>query len=693
MALVAFDLDGIKFMSRPVQSGDLHAPHLPRALRLSRKATMAAAAFGLLTVLSGCNDVQDGRAMQALSDQTMAALKEKGVSPQAPMLIRAYKKESELEVWKMRADGTYVFVRTFPICRWSGQLGPKTHEGDRQSPEGFYSITPGMMNPHSSYYLSFNIGYPNAYDRSHGATGGLVMVHGVCSSAGCFSMTDAQIAEIYALARESFAGGQRAIQMQSYPFHMTTQNLAKYRLDPNMPFWKELRKGNDHFEATRHDVSVAVCGRHYVFDAKSANGQPLEADAACPPLKVDQEIEAKADARAHADDAAIAQLVAKGTRPVRLVYQDGAQHPIFAHRFADVSRPDALVPPVELALDDSNARYNAKARTASTATAIILAQAQALQEAEAQQKAQRSRAQAGRGGPIGERTHGRGAGAGRKACSHDRLLQPSGRQAGNRGDGACRRCAPGRRRWPSSPRRGRPRRRGPTQSHPRRPSSRRSAWPRRRPANPQPRPWSKSRRPRCPPRRHWRAPGELLADAELFSGICARSLQAAHEQKGHPSSRTDGLCFSFAIGRRAKTFEPATGGSVLFVRPSLAVHAGDEGRRGLEGHDAAGDDLGLDAGARIAADALALGADVEGAESAQLHRFLAQHGVDDFLERHLEHVAGLCARQRRTGVVDRIEQFRPRRGLALDGGGLRPAAASGGKPAAPSGKFKAGFLN
>ena len=354
-------------MSRLVQSADSPAP---------RKAGSIAVAFGLLTVLAGCNEVHDSRAAQPLSGEMLALMQEKGVSPQAPMLIRAYKKESEFEVWKMRPDGTYELLKTFPICRWSGQLGPKTHEGDRQSPEGFYSITPAMMNPNSAYYLSFNVGYPNAYDRAHGATGGAVMVHGVCSSAGCFSMTDAQIAEIYALARESFAGGQRAIQMQSYPFHMNVQNLAKYRLDPNMPFWKELKKGHDHFEARKSDVAVAVCGGHYVFDAKSANGQPLDAEAACPPLKLDPEIEAKAAERQRADDAAVAELVAKGERPVRLVYQDGGQHPAFSHRVAEVSRPDALAPPVELALDDPNARYNAKARSASTAAALVLAQAQ-----------------------------------------------------------------------------------------------------------------------------------------------------------------------------------------------------------------------------------------------------------------------------------------------------------------------------
>jgi murein L,D-transpeptidase YafK len=357
-------------MSGLFKSGDLSAPHL------LRKAAMAGAALGALGALSGCNDAHDSRGMQALSSETVALMAERGVSPNAPMLIRAYKKESELEVWKMRPDGSYVLLKTFPICRWSGQLGPKTHEGDRQSPEGFYTITPAMMNPNSSYYLSFNVGYPNAYDRAHGATGGSVMVHGVCSSSGCFSMTDAQIAEIYAIARESFAGGQRGIQMQAYPFHLTAKNLAKYRLDPNMPFWKEIKKGHDHFEATKRDVAVAVCGRHYVFDAQPANGQHLDPEAACPPLKTDPEIEAKAAAIERADDAAVAELVAKGTPPVRLVYQDGAQHPAFAHRIADVSRPDALVAPTELALDDPNPRWNAKARQASTALAIQLAQTQ-----------------------------------------------------------------------------------------------------------------------------------------------------------------------------------------------------------------------------------------------------------------------------------------------------------------------------
>ena len=275
-----------------------------------------------------------------------------GTTKEAPTLIRAYKKEAELEVWKMRPDGSYVHLKTYPMCRWSGQLGPKTKEGDRQVPEGFYTINPGQLNPNSSYYLSFNVGYPNAYDRALGHTGGTIMVHGVCSSMGCFSMTDQQIAEIYAVVRTSLNSGQNAVQMQSYPFHMTPENLARHRLDPNIAFWKQLKEGNDHFEVSKREPEVGVCGKHYVFDAKAANGQRLDPEAACPPLKRDSEVAALVAEKQARDDAKIAELATSGVKPVRLVYQDGGQHPAFTARVAEVSRPEALVPPTEIAMEE-----------------------------------------------------------------------------------------------------------------------------------------------------------------------------------------------------------------------------------------------------------------------------------------------------------------------------------------------------
>jgi murein L,D-transpeptidase YafK len=319
---------------------------------LRRKTASAVAAVVLTTGLAGCHDKAPPEVQaKPLSAETLNLMAVKGVGRNSPMLIRSYKMESEFEVWKMRPDGTYVLLKTYPICRWSGQLGPKRKEGDRQAPEGFYSIAPSQMNPNSAYYLSFNIGYPNAYDRAHGATGGALMVHGICSSSGCFSMTDAQIAEIYVMAREAFDAGQRAIQMQSFPFHMTAQNLAQYRLDPNMPFWRELKDGDTHFEATKRDVDVSVCARRYFFDVKPVNGQPLAPDSSCPPLMMDASVAALVGQRERTEDAAEAALVAKGVRPVRLVYQDGGQHPSFARRIQDVSRPETLVPPVEIAVE------------------------------------------------------------------------------------------------------------------------------------------------------------------------------------------------------------------------------------------------------------------------------------------------------------------------------------------------------
>jgi murein L,D-transpeptidase YafK len=348
----------------------------------ARIVALAAAAL-LMALLAGCSEEPDqiptSRAYQPLSPQMLALMQEKGTTPAAPMLIRTYKKEAEFEIWKMRSDGQYALLKTYPMCRWSGQLGPKLREGDRQVPEGFYTIAPAQMNPNSSYYLSFNVGYPNAYDRAHGATGESIMVHGACSSAGCFSMTDQQIAEIYAVAREAFAGGQREIQMQSLPFHMTPENFARYRLDRNIAFWKELKTGSDNFEVTRQDVKVGVCDGHYVFGAEPANGQQLDPTGACPELRHDPIVEAEVVAKQERDDAKIVELVAEGTKPVHTVYADGGQNPSFRSWHGDVSRPDALAEgPVDVAV-------NAKHKT-PTAAQLKAAEAKDLAQAKAEEK-------------------------------------------------------------------------------------------------------------------------------------------------------------------------------------------------------------------------------------------------------------------------------------------------------------------
>jgi murein L,D-transpeptidase YafK len=351
-------------------------------ISIIRRGTAVSLTVAACAWIAGCDDSyldqSSARSQQPISSSTLAQMEALDTTPSSPTLIRTYKKEAELQIWKMKSDGEYALLKTFPMCRWSGQLGPKKREGDMQVPEGFYSIAPGQMNPNSHYYLAFNVGYPNAYDRAYGRTGGNVMVHGVCSSAGCFSMTDEQVADIYAIARESFAGGQREIQLQSYPFHMTAENMAKFRLDPNIDFWKNLKDGADHFEVTKAEPTVLVCGKHYVFDATTKD--EVTASEPCPALKRDDSVEAQVAEKENTDETKVAELAASGVKPVRLVYADGGQNPAFAG-YKDVSDPEALASgPQEIVLNDRKPVLAAvkvaaadaeKKRAASTASAPV----------------------------------------------------------------------------------------------------------------------------------------------------------------------------------------------------------------------------------------------------------------------------------------------------------------------------------
>ena len=339
-----------------------------------RKHVLAAA--GLALALAACDDQvsRSTRHLSPIPPQTLALMGEKGMSRNDPILVRAYKKESELEVWKRGQDGKYAHLKTYPICRWSGQLGPKVKTGDRQAPEGFYTVTPGQMNPNSAYYLSFDTGYPNAYDRAHGRTGAHLMVHGTCSSAGCYAMTDEAIAEVYAIARDAFSGGQRGFQFQAYPFRMTAENLAKHRADPHMAFWKNLKEGSDYFEVMKEEPKVAVANQRYAFGSD------------------DPTVVAAVEKKRAADEQKVADLVAKGTPAVRVVYEDGGGHASFREamvastggddgsvfavlaarprrNLGEVSRPDALaMGPREIVIDGGKAKPE-KTEKPSTALA------------------------------------------------------------------------------------------------------------------------------------------------------------------------------------------------------------------------------------------------------------------------------------------------------------------------------------
>jgi murein L,D-transpeptidase YafK len=204
-----------------------------------------------------------------LSSKMVSKMRELGMQKTSPILLRIFKEEGTLEVWKANTANRFQLLKSYKICAWSGKLGPKVKEGDRQAPEGFYPLYPHQMNPNSSYYLAINTGYPNTYDKANGRSGTHLMIHGACSSSGCYSMTDEQMIEIFALARDAFKGGQESVQLQAFPFRMTAENMARHRDNPNIEFWKMLKAGYDQFEVTKRPPQVNVCERKYVFNQET----------------------------------------------------------------------------------------------------------------------------------------------------------------------------------------------------------------------------------------------------------------------------------------------------------------------------------------------------------------------------------------------------------------------------------------
>ena len=251
---------------------------------VKRWVTCAVAVVTAVIAL-GCSQIEIPPYLRPLSKDTMMLLGKKGMTTSTAMYIRVFKEESELELWKQREDGRFYHFKTYPICNWSGALGPKLRQGDMQAPEGFYRVPQNMMNPNSQFHLAFNMGFPNAYDRANNRTGDFLMIHGKCKSAGCYAMTDALIEEIYALARESFIGGQEMIHVDAFPFRMTQANLDRHKSNPHHSFWLTMKDGYDFFEQARQPASVVVCERRYVVNASYGNRAKPRPDGACPPLE------------------------------------------------------------------------------------------------------------------------------------------------------------------------------------------------------------------------------------------------------------------------------------------------------------------------------------------------------------------------------------------------------------------------
>ncbi len=274
----------------------------------------------MAAALAGCNETLESvstvdlskvknKVTEPLSQPMLAKMRSKSMDQFSPIVLRIFKEEGVLEVWKARTDNRFEKLTEYKICAWSGRLGPKVKEGDRQAPEGFYNLTPAHLNPNSKYYLAINTGFPNKYDAANKRYGTNLMIHGACSSSGCYSMTDEQVLEIYAFARDAFKGGQKTVQLQAFPFRMTAENMARHAHSENIDFWKMLKVGYDNFEVTKRPPDVNVCEKRYVFNQQS-NGafNPI---GACPAMSTPPALQAALSAYNRTYDVAYEKAMRK----------------------------------------------------------------------------------------------------------------------------------------------------------------------------------------------------------------------------------------------------------------------------------------------------------------------------------------------------------------------------------------------
>lgn len=270
-------------------SGALIAPtHAPA---LAAEATPSAAAQSsvdrhLAERTERRRAVKEGRLKLPLpgtpdTSQPMTRLAAAGLSLGAPVLIRVFKAESELEVW-LEKRHRFVLFATYPICYWSGVLGPKLREGDKQTPEGFYFLTEDLLHHGGRWRRSLNLGYPNAFDRTQGRSGSAILIHGGCDSIGCLAMTNEVNAELYDLVAAALTRGAASVPVHVFPFRMTPENIAAYPAGRWSSFWDDLRQGYDSFERTRLPPRVSVCQKRYRVDDASPFVRTPDAIEHCP---------------------------------------------------------------------------------------------------------------------------------------------------------------------------------------------------------------------------------------------------------------------------------------------------------------------------------------------------------------------------------------------------------------------------
>lgn len=193
----------------------------------------------------------------------------------SPVYIQIFKEERTLELY-VKMGEQYQLMDSYKICNYSGGLGPKQRQGDFKSPEGFYTVQRSQLKPDSRFYKAINIGFPNAYDRSHGYEGKYLMIHGACVSVGCYAMTDNGIDEIFQFVTGALVFGQQGVQVSIYPFRMTDANMARHKNSYYADFWKQLKPGYDYFNTLHQPPVVSVVDGRYVVSKPLNNSGTIQ---------------------------------------------------------------------------------------------------------------------------------------------------------------------------------------------------------------------------------------------------------------------------------------------------------------------------------------------------------------------------------------------------------------------------------
>ncbi|EHD20365.1 MULTISPECIES: peptidoglycan meso-diaminopimelic acid protein amidase [Brenneria] len=192
----------------------------------------------------------------------------------SPIYIQIFKEERLLELYA-KVGNEYRLLEHYPICKYSGGLGPKRREGDLKSPEGFYQVDLRQLKPDSRYYRAINIGFPNEYDQSQGYSGRYLMIHGECVSVGCYAMTNNYMEEIYRFAEHALLNGQTKINLAIYPFRMTEHNMQRHRNSSYYSFWRQLQPAYSYFNQHYQPPAITVFNGQYVVSPPLMTSQPI----------------------------------------------------------------------------------------------------------------------------------------------------------------------------------------------------------------------------------------------------------------------------------------------------------------------------------------------------------------------------------------------------------------------------------